>query len=54
MSSMVCDRPYRKALSVEDAVKELCKVSGTQLDPKLTRVFVTKVLHRTWIEQETT
>jgi len=52
--AMVCDRPYRKALSVEDAVKELCKVSGTQLDPKLTRVFVTKVLHRTWIEQETT
>ncbi len=38
--AMVSDRPYRKALSVEVAVGELKKNSGTQFDPELVEIFV--------------
>ena len=37
--AMTSDRPYRKALSVEDAVKEIHKNSGTQFDPDVVRAF---------------
>ena len=32
--AMTTDRPYRKALSIEEAVKELRKFSGIQFDPR--------------------
>lgn len=38
--AMVSDRPYRKALSIEAAVEELKKNSGTQFDPELVEVFI--------------
>lgn len=38
--AMVSDRPYRKALSVETAVEELKKNSGTQFDPELVEIFI--------------
>ena len=38
------DRPYRKALSTEEAIGELRKFSGTQFDPEIVSVFVDKVL----------
>jgi diguanylate cyclase (GGDEF)-like protein/putative nucleotidyltransferase with HDIG domain len=38
--AMITDRPYRKALSVEDAIAELKKCSGTQFDPRLTEIFI--------------
>lgn len=38
--AMTTDRPYRKALSVEAALAELSKNSGTQFDPQLTEIFV--------------
>ncbi len=41
--AMTSDRPYRKAGSEEEAVKELKKCSGTQFDPSLVEVFL-KVL----------
>ena len=39
-SAMTTNRPYRKALSVEDALTELRAVSGTQLDGRLVDAFV--------------
>lgn len=42
--AMTSDRPYRKALSQEQAVSELVKYSGTQFDPTLVPIFVKNVL----------
>jgi diguanylate cyclase (GGDEF)-like protein len=39
-SAMILDRPYRKALSHEEAVAELRRCAGTQLDPELVEPFV--------------
>ncbi|MHB0866286.1 MAG: diguanylate cyclase [Thermoleophilia bacterium] len=39
--AMVCDRPYRKALTREQAVDELQRSAGTQFDPAVVAVFVT-------------
>ncbi len=39
-SVMRSDRPYRKALSKEEAVNELKKCAGTQFDEKLVNVFL--------------
>jgi len=38
--AMTSDRPYRKALSQEEAVKELKRCGGTQFDPALVEVFI--------------
>lgn len=38
--AMTSHRPYRRALSIEQAVQELLKHSGTQFDPKLVDVFL--------------
>jgi hypothetical protein len=43
--AMTSDRPYRKALSREEATKELTKGSGTQFDPKVVEIFL-RVLER--------
>ncbi|MDO8447126.1 MAG: HD-GYP domain-containing protein [Deltaproteobacteria bacterium] len=37
--AMTTDRPYRKALSNEEALRELGKNQGSQFDPELVRVF---------------
>ena len=37
--AMTSDRPYRKAMSAEQAVKELRKFAGSQFDPELLTVF---------------
>ena len=34
-SAMTTDRPYRKAMPVEDALTELRACSGTQFDPRV-------------------
>ena len=41
--AMTTDRPYRKGLSLEQAVYELKKNSGTQFDPSLVEVFISMV-----------
>ena len=33
--AMVSDRPYRKAMAVEEAIEELTRCRGTQFDPKV-------------------
>jgi len=38
--AMTTDRPYRKGLSKEEAVKEIERVSGKQLHPEICEVFV--------------
>lgn len=37
--AMTCERPYRRALSVEDSLKEIRENAGTQFDPKISRIF---------------
>lgn len=39
-SAMTQDRPYRKAMSREDACEELIRGAGTQWDPAVVEVFV--------------
>ncbi len=38
--AMTTDRPYRKASSQEDAIKELVACKGTQFDPKVVDAFI--------------
>lgn len=39
--AMTNDRPYRRALPVEEAAKEIEKCAGTQFDPELVKIFTT-------------
>ncbi|HNW36023.1 MAG TPA: GAF domain-containing protein, partial [Candidatus Ozemobacteraceae bacterium] len=39
--SMIADRPYRKAFPYEHVMREMKKVSGSQLDPKVVEIFLT-------------
>ena len=43
--AMTCDRPYRPALSQQDAIDELRKHAGSQFDPSLVDHFVSIVEH---------
>jgi HD-GYP domain-containing protein (c-di-GMP phosphodiesterase class II) len=38
-SAMTTDRPYRSAMSVEEAIDELCRCSGSQFDPRVIEVL---------------
>jgi diguanylate cyclase (GGDEF)-like protein/putative nucleotidyltransferase with HDIG domain len=44
-SAMTTTRPYRKALTVQQALDELREAAGTQLDPELVAVFVDGIEH---------
>jgi HD-GYP domain-containing protein (c-di-GMP phosphodiesterase class II) len=37
---MINGRPYKKPLSVEEALLELKRCAGTQFDPKVVELFV--------------
>lgn len=39
-NAMITERPYRKALTKLEAVKELKKCSGTQFDPEIVDLFI--------------
>ncbi len=38
--TMTHDRPYSKAVSPQEALEEIARCSGTQFDPKLTKLFL--------------
>lgn len=40
--AMTTDRPYRKAMSAEDAGREIEACAGAQFDPEIARVFVSE------------
>ena len=42
-AAMTADRPYRKALSAETALKEIERAAGTQFDPTVVRVLAALV-----------
>ncbi|MGI6702798.1 MAG: HD domain-containing phosphohydrolase [Clostridia bacterium] len=44
--AMTQDRPYRRAMSAEDAAAEIKKNAGSQFDPEIVRVFLEKVLQK--------
>lgn len=41
--AITSERPYRKALSKEEAINEIVKNSGSQFDPQIVELFVEKV-----------
>ena len=43
--SMVSDRPYRKAMSIQKARRELSRLSGKQYDPRIVKLFL-KILSK--------
>ena len=45
-SAMTMDRPYRKALTHDEALAEVQKNAGTQFDPELARQFIDVVESR--------
>jgi len=38
--AMTSDRPYRKAMTREEAITELRPFAGTQFDPHLVEIFI--------------
>jgi len=42
-SALVNPRPYRKSLTTEEAITELRKASGIQLDPEITEIFISMI-----------
>ena len=46
--AMTSVRVYKDKISMDEAVKELVRCSGTQFDPKIAKVFVEKVLKKIW------
>ncbi len=42
--AMTSDRPYRSAISQDEAIKELRRCKGTQLDAQIVEMFITNVL----------
>lgn len=45
--AMTSDRPYRRALSHEEASREIKKHSGTQFDPEVVKAFMAVMKHKT-------
>lgn len=42
--AMTTERPYKNKLSIEEAIEELKANSGTQFEPEIVEVFISKVL----------
>ncbi|MBN1898275.1 MAG: HD-GYP domain-containing protein [Spirochaetes bacterium] len=44
--AMTSDRPYRKAFSISKALSIVKEVSGSQLDPEIVKIFISKKIYR--------
>jgi HD-GYP domain-containing protein (c-di-GMP phosphodiesterase class II) len=44
--AMLDERPYKPAMSLDDALVELRRCAGTQFDPQLVQIFCTIVINR--------
>lgn len=44
--AMTSDRPYRKGLSIMDALEELKRCSGKQFDPDIAEIFVNMIIEQ--------
>ncbi len=44
--AMTSERAYKRALSEEEALAEICKNSGIQFDPEIVKIFLERVLER--------
>ena len=42
--AMTSDRPYRKGLTMDKAIEEIVRCIGSQFDPGLARIFISKVI----------
>jgi HD-GYP domain-containing protein (c-di-GMP phosphodiesterase class II) len=49
LDAMISDRPYRKAMTIEEALEEIRRHSGTQFDPKVVEVFLS-IPNETWMK----
>lgn len=49
LDTMTSNRPYRRALSFEEAIERIAKGSGSQFDPSIVRVFLS-IPKEEWIE----
>jgi len=49
LDAMISDRPYRKAMTIEQALEEIRLHSGTQFDPKVVEIFFS-IPHETWMK----
>ncbi len=49
--ALITDRPYRKAMKLDKAIEEIKRISGSHLDPKVTKIFL-KIINETNILKE--
>ena len=49
LEALISDRPYRKALPIEEAKKEIIRCSGSQFDPKVVEAFLSIPLEN-WLK----
>ena len=47
--AMTSDRPYRKALTYQDARNEISRCCGTQFDPEIVKCFL-DIPEQVWID----
>jgi putative two-component system response regulator len=49
--AMISDRPYRKALTASDAIDELQWCSGSQFDPAIAGIFISRIKNKNQVKQ---